>query len=57
MSASTDKVCPRSLKSGLSALGSGGQRFQEGSHLLYVLKKIVWYEGIQVISVRVRECA
>ena len=31
--ASTDKLRPRSLRSGLSALGSGGRRFEEGSHI------------------------
>ena len=31
ISASTDKLCPHSLRSGLLALGSGGQRFEEGS--------------------------
>ena len=41
MSASTDKLRPRSLRSGLSSLGSGGRRFEEGSHLCftYILKK------------------
>ena len=41
MSASTDKLRPLSLRSGLSALGSGGRRFEEGSHLcfMYILKK------------------
>ena len=41
MSAYTDKVRPRTLRSGLSALGSGGRSFEEGSHLcfMYILKK------------------
>ena len=36
----TDKYTPHTLRSGLSALGSGGQSFEEGSHLCfsYVLK-------------------
>ena len=55
MSASTDKLRPRSLRSGLSALGSGGRCFEEGSHLCFTyFKKMVWYEGIQVISRSVR---
>ena len=33
MSASAGKLRPRSLRSGLSALGSGDQSFEEGSHL------------------------
>ena len=41
MSASSDKLCPRSLRSGLSALGRGGRRFEEGSNLcFYILRKI-----------------
>ena len=60
MLASTDKLRPHSLRSGLSALGSGGRRFEEGSHLCFTYLKIyiflngiyIWYEGIQVISVR-----
>ena len=41
MSASTDKVRPRSLRYGLSALGSGGRSFEEDSHLYFTyLKKI-----------------
>ena len=53
MSASTDKLRPRSLRSGLSALGSGGRRFEEGSHLCftYLKQNMLWYEGIHVISV------
>ena len=41
MSAYTDKVRHRTLKSGLSAPGSGRQSFEEGSltSMLYVLKK------------------
>ena len=55
MSASTDKLRPRSLRSGLSALGSGGWRFEEDSHLCftYLKNKSVWYEGNRVVSVRV----
>ena len=36
MSAHTDKVLPCTLRSGLSALGSGGQSFEEGSHLRFM---------------------
>ena len=67
MSASTDKLRPRSLRSGLSALGNGGRRFEEGSHLCFTyfkkknyknfVFKLVKYEGIQVISVRAHGCA
>ena len=39
MSASTDKLRPRSLRSGLSVLGSGGRRFEEGSHLCFTFFK------------------
>ena len=39
MSVSTDKLRPRSLRSGLSALGSGGRRFEEGSHLCFTYLK------------------
>ena len=39
MSAYTDKVRPRTLRSGLSALGSGGRSFEEGSHLCFVYLK------------------
>ena len=39
MSASTDKLRPRSLRSGLLALGSGGWRFEEGSHLCFMYLK------------------
>ena len=59
MSASTDKPRPRSLRSGLSALGSGGRLVGtlKKAHIfaLRTLKnkiKLVWYEGIQVILVR-----
>ena len=55
MPASTDKLCPRSLRSGLSALGSGGRRFEEGSHFCFMYLKKVYYEGIQVISVRAHD--
>ena len=43
MSAYTDKVRPHTLRSGLSALGSGGQSFEEGLHLcfMYLKKKII----------------
>ena len=42
MSASTDKVRPRSLRCGLSALGSGGRSFEEDSHLYFTyIKKII----------------
>ena len=30
---------PRTLRSGLSSLGSGGRSFEEGSHLCFMLKK------------------
>ena len=42
MSAYTDKLCPHILRSGLSALGSGGRSFEGGSHLgfMYLKKKI-----------------
>ena len=43
MLASTDKLRPRSLKSGLSALGSGGRRFEEGSYLCFTYLKKNWY--------------
>ena len=36
MSAYTDKVRPRTLRSGLSAFGSGGRSFEEGSHLCFM---------------------
>ena len=39
MSAYTDKVRPRTLRSGLSALGSGGRSFEEGSHLCFMYLK------------------
>ena len=39
MSAYTDKVRPRTLRSGLSALGSGSQSFEEGSYLCFIFKK------------------
>ena len=39
MSVSTDKLRARSLRSGLSALGSGGRRFEEGSHLCFTYLK------------------
>ena len=41
MSAYTDKAHPRTLKSGLLALVSGGRSFEEGSHLCFTyFKKI-----------------
>ena len=40
MSACTNIVCPRTLRSGLSALGSGGRSFEEGSHLCFMYLKI-----------------
>ena len=39
MSAYTDKVRPSTLRSGLSALGSGGRTFEEGSHLCFMYLK------------------
>ena len=40
----TDKVRPRTLRSGLSALGSGGRSFEDGSHLCFMyLKKFFLY--------------
>ena len=39
MSAYTDKVCPRTLRSGLLALGSGSRSFEEGSHLCFMYLK------------------
>ena len=39
MSAYTDKVRPRTLGSGLSALASGGRRLEEGSHLCFMYLK------------------
>ena len=42
MSASTDKLRPRSLRSGLSALGSGGRHFEEGSHLCFAYLKNIY---------------
>ena len=39
MSAYTDKVRLRTLRSGLSALGSGGRSFEEGSHLHFMYIK------------------
>ena len=39
MSAYTDKVCSRTLRSGLSALGSGSRSFEEGSHLCFMYLK------------------
>ena len=49
MSAYTDKVRPRTLRSGLSALGSGGRSFEEGSHLcfMYILKKKIYIIKIE----------
>ena len=38
MSVYTDKVRPLTLRSGLSALGSGGRSFEEGSHLCFINK-------------------
>ena len=35
----TDKVRPRTLRSGLSTLGSGGWSFEEGSHLCFMYLK------------------
>ena len=60
MSASTDKLRLRSLRSGLSELGSSGGRFEEGSYLCFMylkkLKSSLWYEGNGVISVRAHGC-
>ena len=58
MSESTDKLRPCSLRSSLSALRSGGRRFEEGSNLCftYLKKYSVWYEGNRVISVRACGC-
>ena len=39
MSTYTDKVRPRTLRSGLLALGSGGRSFEEGSHLCFMYLK------------------
>ena len=39
MSAYSDKVRPRTLRSGLSALGSGSRSFEEGSHLCFMYLK------------------
>ena len=39
MSAYTDKVRPRTLRSGLSALESGGRSFEEGSHICFMYLK------------------
>ena len=39
MSAYTDKVRPRTLRSGLSTLGGGSQTFEEGSHLCFMYLK------------------
>ena len=39
MSAYTDKVRPRTLRSGLSPLGSGSQSFEEGSHICFMYLK------------------
>ena len=39
MSMYTDKVCPRTLRSGLLAVGSGGRSFEEGSHLCFMYLK------------------
>ena len=39
MSSYTDKVRPCTLRSGLSALGSGGRSFEEGSHLCFMYFK------------------
>ena len=36
MSEYTEKVRPRTLRSGLSGLGSGGRSFEEGSHLCLI---------------------
>ena len=38
-SAYTDNVRPHTLRSGLSALGSGGRSFEEGSHLCFMYLK------------------
>ena len=40
MSAYTGKVRTRTLRSGLSTLGSGGRSFEEGSHLCFMYLKI-----------------
>ena len=51
MLASTDKLCPRSLRSRLSALGSSGRRFEEGSHLCFTyLKKQKLLCGMKAIE-------
>ena len=39
ISSYTDKVRPRTIKSCLSALGSGGRSFEEGSHLCFMYFK------------------
>ena len=55
MSASTDKICPRSVRSGLSALGSGGQHFEEGSHLCFIILYFKKYKNesteVQILGV------
>ena len=35
----TDKIRHHTLRSGLSALGSGGRSFEEGSHLCFMYLK------------------
>ena len=42
MSAYTDKVRPHTLRSGLSALGSGGRSFEENSHLCFMYLKNIY---------------
>ena len=42
MPAYTDKVRPCTLRSGLSALGSGGRSFEEGSHLCFMYLKTIF---------------
>ena len=37
----SDKLYPCSLRSGLSALGHGGRRFEDGSHLCFMYVKKV----------------
>ena len=39
MSVHIDKVHPRTLRSGLSTLGSGGRSLEEGSHLCFLYLK------------------
>ena len=53
MSPYTDKVRLRTLTSGLSALGSGGRSFEEGTHLCFMYLKI---KNKKIIKRQIEQC-